>query len=498
MTTSAVPSVRIAVKNAHPIRAEGSYVLYWTISARRTSWNFGLERAVELCNELARPLVVLEPLRCGYEWASERLHSFVVDGMLDQLRAFQSSGVTYLPFLERRPDEGKGLISSLATRACAVITDEFPSFFLPRMIDAAAAQLRVRMECVDSNGIMPLRSTERLYPTAALFRRHVQATLPHQLTAFPDKTPLTRLKPLPAPDLDDVRERWNFENERSLGGPRHSLLRSIEIPRTPSAVEERGGSVAASQKLQRWLSSGLPRYGEDRSRFDVDVASGLSAHLHFGHISAHEIVARVLEVEKFVPWSQPPKVTGARAGFWGLSSTAESFLDELITWREVGYNFAHLRPSEYDKFDSLPEWAKTSLAIHASDPRPVVYSHEELESAQTHDALWNAAQTQLVRDGKMQNYVRMLWGKKILEWSPSPEAALQTLIELNNRYALDGRNPNSYSGIFWTLGRYDRPWGPERPIFGTIRYMSSDNTARKFNVKPYLAQFSTLTQGSLL
>ncbi len=172
----------------------------------------------------------------------------------------------------------------------------------------------------------------------------------------------------------------------------------------------------------------------------------------------------------------------------GMSEPAEAFLDQFITWRELGYNFSSQR-EDYDQYDSLPDWAKKTLAKHARDHRPTVYSHDEFAAAATHDPLWNAAQRQLLSEGRLHNYLRMLWGKKILEWSPTPEEALATMIELNNKYAIDGRNPNSYSGIFWILGRFDRPWGPERPIFGTVRYMSSDNTARKFDVRPYLAKY---------
>ena len=172
-----------------------------------------------------------------------------------------------------------------------------------------------------------------------------------------------------------------------------------------------------------------------------------------------------------------------------MSPSAEAFLDQAVTWREVGYNFCAHR-SDFDRFESLPEWARATLARHAADPRTVVYDLGAFAAAQTHDPLWNAAQTQLVVEGRIHNYLRMLWGKKILEWTRSPEEALDVMIELNNRYALDGRDPNSYSGIFWVLGRYDRAWGPERPIFGTVRYMSSENTARKMNVKGYLRRFA--------
>jgi deoxyribodipyrimidine photo-lyase len=172
-----------------------------------------------------------------------------------------------------------------------------------------------------------------------------------------------------------------------------------------------------------------------------------------------------------------------------VSAPAEAFLDQLITWRELGFNMCAHR-SDYDRYESLPGWARTTLARHATDRRDSIYTLETFERAQTHDPLWNAAQGQLVAEGRIHNYLRMLWGKKVLEWTAAPEDALAVLIELNNTYAIDGRDPNSYSGIFWTLGRYDRPWGPERPIYGTVRYMSSANTARKMNVRAYISRYA--------
>lgn len=183
------------------------------------------------------------------------------------------------------------------------------------------------------------------------------------------------------------------------------------------------------------------------------------------------------------------KATGSRSGWWGMSEAPEAFLDELITWRELGFNMCWQR-NDYDRYASLPDWALKTLKVHEMDERDYVYSLEAFETAGTHDPLWNAAQTQLVREGRIHNYLRMLWGKKILEWSPTPGKALSVMIELNNKYALDGRDPNSYSGIFWVLGRYDRPWGPERPVYGKIRYMSSKNTARKVRVGEYIKQYA--------
>jgi hypothetical protein len=182
--------------------------------------------------------------------------------------------------------------------------------------------------------------------------------------------------------------------------------------------------------------------------------------------------------------------TGSREGWWGLPRPAEAFLDELITWRELGYGFCFHR-ADHARYASLPEWARRSLAAHARDPRPVHYPRVVLEAAGTHEPVWNAAQRQLVAEGRIHNYLRMLWGKKILEWSASPRAALAALIELNIKYAVDGRDPNSYSGIFWTLGPFDRPWGPVRPIFGSIRYMSSEATRRKLHLRDYLTRWGS-------
>ena len=238
--------------------------------------------------------------------------------------------------------------------------------------------------------------------------------------------------------------------------------------------------------MQHFLVKLLPQYTELRNEPAADATSGLSPYLHFGHIAAHEIFYRLAEQEHWSPESLAHNAAGKKEGWWGMSPSAEAFLDQLVTWRELGFNFCAHR-DDYDQFDSLPDWARATLARHAGDRRAYVYSLDEFAAAGTHDPLWNAAQRQLLVEGRMHNYLRMLWGKKIIEWTATPQDALDIMIELNNRYALDGRDPNSYSGIFWVLGRYDRPWGPERPIFGTVRYMSSENTARKLDVRPYLA-----------
>jgi deoxyribodipyrimidine photo-lyase len=247
--------------------------------------------------------------------------------------------------------------------------------------------------------------------------------------------------------------------------------------------------------LRTFLRSRYALYAEERNRVESERTSRLSPYLHFGHVSPQEVFAAIARKEEW-SWSRlSPTRDGSRQGWWGMSESGEAFLDQLITWRELGLNGARWIPA-YDRYESLPPWARETLDAHRSDPRPHLYSPAEFEAAATHDELWNAAQLQLRTEGRIHNYLRMLWGKKILEWSSSPEQALHTMLELNNGYALDGRDPNSVTGIFWTLGRYDRPWAPEREIFGRVRYMSSRNTGRKMPVKKYLERYGpALTLG---
>jgi len=493
----AVPALRVRAVNDRPVAADGRYVLYWMTGARRTRWNHALDRAVEVAHDLGKPLLVLEALRCGYAWASPRLHAFVLQGMNDNAAACARAGVTYLPYVEPRADAGKGLLAALAAPACAVVTDDVPCFFLPRMLAAAATQVPVRLEAVDANGVLPLAATAKAFPTAYAFRRFLQRELPAHLAAPPRAAPLARAGRLAGAVVPRaVLERWPRAG-RALLAARPEALAALPLDATVGPVATRGGATAAEEALTTFLARRLARYGE-RNQPDADAASGLSPWLHFGHVASHEVVARVLARERVDAADLTPGGNGAREGWWGASAAAEGFLDQVVTWRELGAVFCRHRPHDYDRYASLPPWAQATLGAHARDARPVVYDLATLDAARTHDEVWNAAQRELVRTGRMHNYLRMLWGKKVLEWSPTPEEALETLLHLNNRYALDGRDPNSYAGIFWTFGRFDRPWAPEREIFGTIRYMSSANTKRKLALKAYLARFGAApVQGDL-
>jgi deoxyribodipyrimidine photo-lyase len=491
IATVPVPADRVRVLNNRPPQPDRPLVLYWMTSARRTRANFALQHALDLAARHGRPLVVLEALSVDYPWASDRLHRFVLDGMLDQQRALEGTPVHYYPYVEGAPGAGRGLVRALAALAVAVVTDDYPAFFIPRMLAGVAPALPSRLEAVDGNGLLPIRAADRTFASAYQFRRSLQRALPAHLEAFPLPTPLDEAAALPRLDralLAEIEGRWAPADLARVD------LATLPIDHAVAPSPLRGGAEAAQDRLRAFLGGRIDGYGEGRNHPDEDASSGLSPYLHFGHIGAHEVVAAILEREGWSPERLGTDARGARTGWWGLSSGteaggAEAFLDQVVTWRELGFNACATDPEGYDRFESLPDWAQRTLLVHQADPREALYDLPALAAARTSDEVWNAAQRQLLLEGRIHNYLRMLWGKRILEWTPGPREALAAMVELNNRYALDGRDPNSYSGILWCLGKYDRPWGPERPVFGTVRYMSSANTRRKLRLRAYLERF---------
>ncbi len=484
-----VPELRITAINSRSPRSDGRWVLYWMNAFRRTRYNFALDRAVQLAAEFNRPLVVVETLDCDHRWANWRRHQFVVQGMADNAARLEHTTALYYPFVERQAGQTRRLIARLSESACAVVSDDFPCDHLPGVATDVANRMDVAMEAVDSNGLLPLRAADRVFPTAHAFRRFLQRGLRPHLSQLPKSKPFAGCR-LPQLDGLPAKVREEFPPFRLAPTGEATIPEGLPIGCDVEPAPVRGGADEAGKVLQRFLDHRLDRYQDDRNNPDPEreAASGLSPYLHHGHVSAHEVFQEIAACEDWSPQRLGKQVHGSREGWWGMSPQAEGFLDELVTWRELGYNMTWQEP-RYDRFGTLPEWARSTLRKHARDRREQVYELEGFEAADTHDPLWNAAQRQLAREGRVHNYLRMLWGKKILEWSALPEDALEVMIELNNKYALDGCNPNSYSGIFWVLGRYDRAWGPERPVFGTIRYMSSENTARKLPVKRYLEKY---------
>ncbi len=481
-----VPPERVRLVNPSPERPDAAWVLYWMTAFRRTRHNHALEHAVARARALGLPLLVLEAIGVDHPWACRRFHRFVLDGMRDNAARL---GEAYYPYVERAPGEGRGLLAALAGRAAVVVADDWPSLHLPQLV-AAAGRLDVRVEAVDANGLLPLVSGPLTpAPSAHTFRRLLQKELPRHLRELPLADPLVDL-PSRAPQVPGaITDRWKpgFDID-----PSHL---PIDAEVGPVAAFP-GGETAAHARLAGFLAR-IDAYATDRNDPDADASSGLSSYLHWGHIGTHGVVEALFRQEGWTPDRVSAGGNGSREGWWHVSPAAEGFLDELVTWRELGFNWALRRPGA-NGWSSVPGWARATLEAHAVDPRPHAYTFEQLEAADTHDPLWNAAQTQLREEGRIHNYMRMLWGKKVLEWSPTPEEAARRLVALNDRWALDGRDPNSYNGIYWVFGRCDRPWGPERPVYGTIRYMTSENTRRKLNLERWLTRWSPGRQAPLM
>lgn len=487
-----INSYRKFSRNSKEVNKDGDYVLYWMQINRRLHYNYALEYAIAWANKLDKPLLIYEGLNADYPWASDRFHTFIMEGMNENLIEAKESGANLFSYVEPESGDGKGLLYSLAEKACCVISDEYPVFIIRNHNEKVGKRLEVPYTTIDSNGIIPLGITEKDPYSAYLFRKIMQKHFLEAFTNPPKENPLNELENKSAVTLGKDFLKKYPSAEESLKNIADTVA-AISIDREVGPIDSEGTRSAALAQLNHFIEHDLMEYGERRNHPDENKVSGMSSWLHFGKISEYEIVKAALKKQP-AGWdvaSVKPN-NGARNGFFGGHQSIESFLDEVITWREVGFHFAHHR-DDYDKFESLPDWVLESLDEHKDDVREYTYTLEELEYSKTHDELWNAAQTQLREEGIIHNYLRMLWGKKVIEWTSDHRTALDHLIHLNNKYAIDGRDPNSYSGIFWCFGRFDRPW-QEREIFGKLRYMTSESTRNKVRLKQYLDRFGNQNQ----
>jgi deoxyribodipyrimidine photo-lyase len=484
-----INSYRTFKRNKKEPNEEGEYVLYWMQINRRLQYNFALEYAVAWANKLGKPLLIYEALSVDYQWASDRIHTFMMEGMKENLESANQQGHNFFSYLEPESRAGKGLFYELVDKACVVISDEYPVFITKQHNNRVADKIDVPYITIDSNGLIPLDITEKDPYSAYLFRKVMQKHFVEAYTNPPKQNPLSDLEntskiELPVEFLEKYPSAENQLNDIE------ETVSTLDIDHSVSALDIIGTRKAALGMLGNFIAHSLFEYDDKRNHPDEKKTSRLSPWLHFGKISEYEIVKAVLEHQPD-GWDMDSITPngGKNSGFFNGDPNIESFLDEVITWREVGFHYAHHR-EDYDQFESLPDWVKTTMDEHRDDEREYVYSLEELEQSKTHDEIWNAAQTQLREEGIIHNYLRMLWGKKIIEWTPDYRTALDYLIELNDKYAIDGRDPNSYSGIFWCLGRFDRAW-QEREVFGKLRYMTSESTRKKVKLKQYLDKYGS-------
>jgi deoxyribodipyrimidine photo-lyase len=310
---------------------------------------------------------------------------------------------------------------------------------------------------VDADVVVPSKLIEKAQYGAYTIRPRLYRALPEFLHSY---------------ENPKAQVAWKRPKDFCADSPREDMTRGWkELDRSVEPVEAwTGGHKAATKRLKNFAGTLLKNYERDRNRPEVDGTSALSPYLHFGHIGPVTIaLAMEAAVKKDL----------------SLKSARDGFFNELIVWRELAVNFVKYS-DDYDAVDCAEDWAKKTIAEHAKDERERLYSLKELEAGETHDELWNAAQTQMVRHGWMHNVMRMYWAKKILEWTPDVQTAVRWAIYLNDRYELDGRDPNGYAGIAWSmLGKFDRAWG-ERPVFGKIRYMSQASTGKKFDSRRYI------------
>jgi deoxyribodipyrimidine photo-lyase len=475
---------RLRRLNGARLAAGAEYVLYWMQSCRRLERSHALDYALRCAAELGRPLVLYEGLRIDYPWASERLHRFVLEGMQANAARAGELGLSYWPYVESRAGEGRGLLRRLSERACLVVTDDFPCFIVPAQAEALAQKASVPVFAVDSNSVVPLSQLGPPVQAAAHLRPRIHRAFAeawqHRAAARLHVPDAVR-KHVPAPF-----ETWSAKDVAAF-------VDALPLDRSVPAVPGKpGGAPAGRARLREFVKKRLRGYAEERSEPRSPAAghaSGLSPYLHFGQLSIEAVVEAVLASTG--RWSKDElrlHNRGKREGFFCDDPDVNAFLDEALTWRDVGLQWHWSRRADAASLErALPAWALQTLGAHAGDRRPWLYTAAELEDGATHDPLWNAAQRELVTTGTIHNYLRMLWGKKVLEWSASPAEAYRTLEHLNNKYALDGRDPNSYTGILWCFGLFDRPWAPERPVFGRVRFMSSERTARKFDLEGYYA-----------
>jgi deoxyribodipyrimidine photo-lyase len=441
---------------------EGKCVVYWMQRAQRGRDNHALDKAIAVGDALELPVVVYFAGISNFPHANLRHYAFLNQGLPDVEEDCAERGVGFV--MRRAPLEDP-LKFFADVEAVMVIGDENPMREPERWRVRVAETLRVPFWTVDADVVVPSRLLEKAQFSAAVARPRLYRALPEFLVPYANPRAEKAWKHPRGLHADDVRE------DMTRGWK--------EFDRSVKPVEAwTGGHHAAVKRLRKFCDELLANYDHDRNRPETDGTSKLSPYLHFGHIGPQTIALTV---------------DAAARNHRHLQAERDSYFNELIVWRELSVNFVRYQ-AEYDSPGCADDWAKETIAEHDRDEREVLYKLPQLENAQTYDDLWNAAQIQMVRSGWMHNYLRMYWAKKIVEWTPNVRIAMKVAIYLNDKYEIDGRDPNGYAGIAWSmLGKFDRAWF-DRPIFGKRRYMSRSSTGKKFLSALYIEQGKALPE----
>ncbi len=432
---------------------KGSYVLYWMQASQRAMYNHALEFSILKANELRKPLVVFFGITDHFPEANLRHYAFMLEGLKEVRKGLRDRGIQMV-IRHQSPELGA---LQMAKKASLVVVDRGYLRIQRQWRDYVAKRIEAPLIQVESDVIVPVEeaSSKEEY-TAATLRPKIYKKLPFFLIPLDEQEPeLSSLSmEFSSFEIEDVEE----------------ALSKLQIDRSVKKVTSfRGGIKEALKYFEIFLNEKLDDYGELRNDPTRDGLSHMSPYLHFGQISPLYIALKVKQTD---------------------SPGKEAFLEELIVRRELSMNFVFY-DEQYDLFEGLPMWAKRTLKVHQKDKRPYLYTLEKLERGETHDPYWNAAQREMVLTGKMHGYMRMYWGKKILEWVKKPEEAYRIALYLNNKYELDGRDPNGFAGVAWCFGKHDRPWA-ERAIFGTVRCMNDRGLKRKFDADDYVEKIKKI------
>lgn len=437
----------------HAPEQSGAYVLYWMQASVRSRYNHALEHAIQEANQRQLPVLVCFGLTPSFPEANLRHYAFLFEGLRDVQK---SLAARQIPLVVGLSDEPWQWAFKWSEKAALVVTDMGYLRIQRQWRQKLAVQVQCPLVQVESEAVVPVETASQKEEFAA---RTLRPKIHKLLPEF--------LKPL---GMHEVR--FPFAEGFDSLDLSEDLLYTLPVDQSVKPSQHfQGGETEAQRTLQQFIQKKLKFYAENRNEPALDLTSNLSPYLHYGHISPLDIALQVSQTSH--------------------EKAIEEFLEEIIVRRELSFNFCHFN-DRYDQFEALPEWALKTMQDHAADERAFVYDLKALEAGETHDPYWNAAQKEMVLTGKMPNYLRMYWGKKVIEWSRTHEEAFDMLLHLNNKYNLDGRDPNSFTGVAWCFGKHDRPWG-RRPIFGTLRYMNAGGLERKFDMKRYLQKVRQMT-----
>jgi len=450
---------RIRVISPANTNKYGSFILYWMHHGVRTDDNPALDTAILVANQLGLPILVYQGLGGKHKYNSDRHHTFIMQGARVVQQQLREKGIRYSFHLSEKTST-KSPLYSLAEQAALLITEDFPAPPFPKWTKRLADTIEAPVWAIDTHCILPMQQIGKSYQRAFAFRNAVKEDMLNRIA-----------KEWPVIDKSTVYFDGDVGFKEVDFGvePIHELCARCDIDHSVAPIHQSpGGSIAGYKRWSLFKEHGLATYHKLRNNATVRFPQGvsrMSAYLHHGHVSPFRL---------------------AREASQSHTDGAEKYLDELLIWRELAFNLCFYN-SDVESIGILPSWARSSLLSRTKDPRPAFYSLEALERGETDDSLWNAAQNSLLTHGELHNNVRMTWGKAVLQWTQSPQEALDILIHLNHRYALDGSDPNSYGGILWCLGLFDRPFSPEKPIFGTVRTRPSEHHQRRLNMQAYEA-----------